>query len=135
MAGPREQFRALSYLARARFGLTEPELLDVLSADETVMADLHDRNERRGQRPVSKPGLVVAVHTRAPFRLQACLPDSMKTSRHAAGRWIEGAGRLPPFRDVLSGCPRLCIVAQRVNRRTSRQAPCSVVFRWLQGQS
>jgi hypothetical protein len=45
---------ALGYLAAGRHGLSEPELLDVLSADEEVMRDFHDSSPTERAKPAGE---------------------------------------------------------------------------------
>ncbi len=68
--------RSLGYLAAARNGLTEDELLDLLSADETVMRDFRRRAPRSP--PVTR--LPVVLWSRLFFDLEAYL-----TTRAADG--------------------------------------------------
>jgi len=63
--------RALGYLAAARHGLTEDEMLDVLSADEDVMADF----VRRSPRSPKVNRLPVAVWSRLYFDLEPYLTE------------------------------------------------------------
>jgi WD40 repeat protein len=46
--------RSLGYLAAGRHGLTEDELLDVLSADGRVMQDFHDHSPTERNKPAAK---------------------------------------------------------------------------------
>ena len=63
--------RALGYLAAARHGLTEDEMLDVLSADEDAMADF----VRRSPRSPKVDKLPVAVWSRLYFDLEPYLTE------------------------------------------------------------
>lgn len=69
--GPRLVERSLAYLAAARDGLSEDELLDVLSADTDVLADFRRRSPRS---PVADR-LPVVVWSRLSFDLEPYLAE------------------------------------------------------------
>lgn len=64
-------FRSLGYLAAARNGLTEDELLDVLSRDEKITGDFH----RRSPRSPAMQQLPVVVWSRLYFDLEPYLTE------------------------------------------------------------
>lgn len=63
--------RALGYLAAARYGLTEDELLDVLSRDEEVMADFR----RRSPKSPESANLPVVVWSRLYYDMEPYLAE------------------------------------------------------------
>jgi len=63
--------RSLGYLAAAKNGLTEDELLEVLSADATVMADF----QRRAPRSPQSERLPVVIWSRLWFELEPYLSE------------------------------------------------------------
>jgi hypothetical protein len=71
--------RAVGYLAAARNGLTEEELLDVLSADPEFMADFIDRSPtERAKRERGEPilgRLPIAVWSRLYYDLEPYLTE------------------------------------------------------------
>jgi len=64
--GPTLVGRSLGYLAAARYGLTEDEVLDVLTADDTVWSDF----DKRKHHEVSKRRLPVVVWSRLSLDLE-----------------------------------------------------------------
>ena len=63
--------RCLGYLGAARFGLTEDELVDLLSADQEVLADFHRRSPRS---PVTDR-IPVVIWSRLYFDLEPYLTE------------------------------------------------------------
>jgi WD40 repeat protein len=69
--GPVLVERSLGYLAAARYGLTEGEVLDVLTADDTVWSDF----DRRKHHEVSERRLPVVVWSRLSLDLEPYLTE------------------------------------------------------------
>jgi len=72
--------RALAYLVAARYGLSEDELLDLLSADEVVMADFH----RRSPKSPDAASLPVVIWA----RLYLDLEPYLVVRRHAGAEYL-----------------------------------------------
>ena len=69
--GPTLVERSLGYLAAARYGLTEGEILDVLTADDTVWSDFDQRKHHE----VSERRLPVVVWSRLSLDLEPYLTE------------------------------------------------------------
>jgi WD40 repeat protein len=69
--GPVLVERSLGYLAAARYGLTEDEVLDVLTADDTVWSDFDQRKHHE----VSERSLPVVVWSRLSLDLEPSLTE------------------------------------------------------------
>src|ERR1035438_2279621 len=69
--GPTLVARSLGYLAAARYGLTEDEVLDVLTADDTVWRDF----DKRKHHEVSERRLPVVVWSRLSLDLEPYLME------------------------------------------------------------
>jgi WD40 repeat protein len=96
--GPTLVERSLGYLAAARYGLTEGEVLDVLTADDTVWSDFDQRKHHE----VSERRLPVVVWSRLaldlePYLTERTAPDGTviafyhrQLAERVAGRFLAG---------------------------------------------
>jgi WD40 repeat protein len=121
--GPVLVSRSLGYLAAARYGLTEDEILDLLTEDETVWEDFerhkhHDVSERRIPTVVwsrlsldlepylterAAPGGTVVVFFHRQLGEKAAVEQEARhagLARHfgAQPAWLDGARRMPNMR-------------------------------------
>ena len=97
--GPTLVKRSLGYLAAARYGLTEDEVLDVLTADDTVWNDFDQRKHHE----VSERRLPVALWSRLSLDLEPYLAERAapggtvvsfyhrQLAERVAGRFLAGA--------------------------------------------
>jgi WD40 repeat protein len=106
--GPTLVERSLGYLAAARYGLTEDEVLDVLTADDAVWSDFDQRKHHE----VSERRLPVVVWSRLSLDLEPYLTEraapggTVITFYHrqladrVAGRFLAGAELQARHRDL-----------------------------------